>query len=131
SPELATALGDPSNPEPGSMHSTNDPASNGNEVANSLDVGPPADVLHKTLIYPNPARTSATVRLALSEPRNLAFSIHDLLGKRVLEAGNLTATSAGDYEKDLNISELPAGVYLLVITTDKGEQNMQRLVIEK
>ncbi|MFI5263314.1 MAG: T9SS type A sorting domain-containing protein, partial [Candidatus Kapaibacterium sp.] len=88
-------------------------------------------VLSRSIIYPNPAKNTTTVRFNLSEPRTLAFSIHDLLGKRVMEGGNLSATSAGSFEKELNVSELPAGVYLLVITTDKGEQSMQRLVIEK
>jgi hypothetical protein len=82
-------------------------------------------------LFPNPARNRSTVRLTLAEPRNLAFSIHDLLGKKVMEGGTLSAATGGSYVHELNLSELTAGVYLLVITTDKGEQSMQRLVIEK
>jgi hypothetical protein len=130
SAELTNALRDPSGPEPGLIQFTIDPVPNGKATPSTLEVLA-ANVLNKTLIYPNPARTNTTVRFTLSEPRNLAFSIHDLLGKRVMEAGNLTATSSGSFEKELNLSELTAGVYLLVITTDKGEQSIQRLVIEK
>lgn len=82
-------------------------------------------------LFPNPARNRSTVRLTVAEPRNLAFSIHDLLGKKVIEGGTLSAATGGSYVHELNLSELSAGVYLLVITTDKGEQSMQRLVIEK
>ncbi|MFI5264951.1 MAG: T9SS type A sorting domain-containing protein, partial [Candidatus Kapaibacterium sp.] len=106
------------------------PDFNGKEVVTATDLTN-VNVISRSLIYPNPARNATTVRFDLSEPRTVAFSIHDLLGKRVLEAGNLTVTSPGSYEKELNIGELAAGVYLLVITTEKGEQSMQRLVVEK
>jgi hypothetical protein len=120
----------PARYEPGSVAFTiNGPATEEKPPTSTVNQG--SMIMTKTLLYPNPARNSTTVRLALSEPRMIAFTIHDLLGKRVMEAGNLAATSAGNYEKELNLSELTPGVYLLVITTDKGEQSMQRLVIEK
>ncbi len=88
-------------------------------------------IISKAVLYPNPAKTKTSLHFDLSQPGTIAFSIHDLLGKRVLDAGSIRETSAGSFEKELNVSELTAGVYLLVITTDKGEQSMQRLVIEK
>ena len=88
-------------------------------------------IISNAVIYPNPAKNKTTLRFALSEPRTVAFSIHDLLGKRVLDGGSIPETSAGSFEKELNVGELTEGVYLLVITTNKGEQNMQRLVIKK
>ena len=91
----------------------------------------PVSVINQPIIYPNPAHSNVAVHFSLPEPRTLAFSIHDLLGKRVMEAGSINAPNAGSYEKELNISELPSGVYLLVITTDKGEQFTERLAIEK
>ncbi len=88
-------------------------------------------IISKAVLYPNPAKTKTTLHFDLSEPRTVAFSIHDLLGKRVLDGGSIRETTAGNYEKELNVGELTEGVYLLVITTDKGEQNIQRLVIKK
>jgi len=129
---LQEAVRDQNAPKPGSVQFTIDaPIDNNNEKPASLDVKSLGSVMSKSLLYPNPAKTTTTVRFTLSEPRILAFSIHDLLGKRVMEGGNLAANSAGSFEKELNLNELPSGVYLLVITTDKGEQSMQRLVIEK
>ncbi len=88
-------------------------------------------IISNAVLYPNPTKNKTTLRFSLSEPRTVAFSIHDLLGKRVLDGGSIPETSAGSFEKELNVAELTEGVYLLVITTDKGEQNMQRLVIKK
>ena len=112
------------------IQAISNPDRDGKAADNSTDITT-ASAISKSLIYPNPARNTTTVRFDISEPRTIAFSIHDLLGKRVTEAGNLTASSAGSYEKELNVNELAAGVYLLVITTDKGEQSIQRLVVEK
>jgi hypothetical protein len=104
-------------------------------TATDLSAGNPIpgtnNAVSKTLIYPNPATNSTTVRFALTEPHTVAFSIHDLLGKRVLDGGSVTENSAGSYDHEINLSNLKAGMYLLVITTDTGEQSIQRLVIEK
>ncbi|MEI8135086.1 MAG: T9SS type A sorting domain-containing protein [bacterium] len=88
-------------------------------------------ILTKSVLFPNPAKLHTTLHFSLSEPRTLVFSIHDLLGKRVKDGGSITEIAAGSYQHEINLSSLTAGVYLLVITTDKGEQTMQRLVIEK
>jgi hypothetical protein len=90
-----------------------------------------SEIISKAVLYPNPAKNKTTVHFDLSEPRTIAFSIHDLLGKRVLDGGSIRESSAGSYDHEFDLSELTPGVYLLVITTDKGEQSMQRLVIQK
>jgi hypothetical protein len=88
-------------------------------------------IITKSMLFPNPAQNKTTIQFTLSEPRTIAFSIHDLLGKRLLDGGSIAESTAGNFEHEINISSLKAGVYLLVITTDKGEQTTQRLVIEK
>jgi hypothetical protein len=109
---------------------------NGKKVIRKADlsVGKPdhgTNQIISSSIYPNPARNSAKILFSLSEPHTIGFSVHDLLGKRIMEAGSVAEIASGNYEKDLDLSSLPAGVYLLVLTTDKGEQTTQRLVIEK
>ena len=78
--------------------------------------------------------TSAPVILEIYYDTNL--NVNPLNGSgfndgRLILSATAIANSAGSFEKELNLRQLTAGVYLLVITTDKGEQNMQRLVIEK
>lgn len=93
--------------------------------------GTVSNVIITTSIFPNPAREKTMIRFSLSEPRDVGFSIHDLLGKRVAESGSVSAASSGDYVHEIDVRNLKAGVYLIVLTTDKGEQSIQRLVIEK
>ena len=88
-------------------------------------------VVNTTSIFPNPAREKTMIRFSLSEPREVVFSIHDLLGKRVAESGNMTGSTSGEYVHEIDVRDLKAGVYLIVLSTDKGEQSIQRLVIDK
>jgi hypothetical protein len=91
-----------------------------------------ASVVSNTTVYPNPVRTSKTnIHYRLSEARSVAFSIHDILGKKIVDCGSLAERPQGEYDFELNIGSIPAGIYLVVITTDKGEQSIQRIAVEK
>lgn len=99
-------------------------------VANAT---PTSSVVSNISVYPNPvhsAQAKTNVNYTLSEPRTVAFSIHDILGKKVVDCGSLAERPAGTYNFELNVANVPAGIYLVVITTDKGEQTIQRIVIE-
>ncbi len=88
--------------------------------------------INEVSVYPNPVRTTKTnIHYKLSEPRSLAFSIHDILGKKIVDCGSLAERPQGEYDFELNIGNIPAGIYLVVITSDKGEQTIQRIAIEK
>ena len=90
-------------------------------------------VVSNATVYPNPVRSTmgkTNVQYTLSQPRTVAFSIHDILGKKVVDCGSLAERPAGTYNFELNVANVPAGIYLVVITTDKGEQSIQRIVIE-
>ena len=88
-------------------------------------------IFSNALVYPNPASTKATVRFNLTQARSVAFSVHDITGKRMIDAGTLNNLSAGYHEHELQLGKLPAGIYLVVLTSDKGEQSVQRIVVEK
>lgn len=83
------------------------------------------------MIYPNPTPGRTTFKYSLSAPRAVSMAVHDLLGKQVMKVTNLETKAAGTFEKELDLSSLEAGVYLLIIVTDVGEQITQRVVVEK
>lgn len=89
-------------------------------------------IVSNIMVYPNPVRTAkANIHYTLSEARSVAFSIHDILGKKIVDCGSLAERPQGEYDFELNIGNIPAGIYLVVITTDKGEQTIQRIAVEK
>ncbi len=79
-------------------------------------------------VYPNPTTGPATIHYALTDAPKAYFSVRNLLGQEVLSGG---ATSSTSGDATLDLSPLPAGVYLLVTTTDNGERDVERVVVSK
>lgn len=66
-------------------------------------------------IYPNPANTTLTVE---TDSPVREITIYDLMGRTMMAAN----VRANDYspQQAINVSSLPAGIYLLNIVTDNG-----------
>ena len=80
-------------------------------------------------IYPNPTNGPATISYTLKDTAHqVDFVVRNLLGQKVLDAGS-SNDSNGNISLDL--SKLDAGLYLLVTTTDDGEQSVERIVVNK
>jgi len=90
----------------------------------------PHGAISELSIYPNPARSEASVKYNLKDARTVSFAIHNLLGQKVQEVQTMPA-NAGSGEVSVNVSSLEPGLYLLVLSTDKGEQMIKRLVVER
>lgn len=87
--------------------------------------------LPSVLIHPNPTPDQAVLRFTLNEPRTLSFAIHDILGKRVADLGMNEYSSAGEFSRELSLGNIAPGIYLLVIASDKGEQQIERIVVSR
>ena len=72
-----------------------------------------------TTLYPNPATTTLTVETD-SPIREVA--VYDLMGRTVMVGASVRANDYSPLRRDLNVSSLPAGIYLLNIVTDRGAQ---------
>lgn len=80
----------------------------------------------KINLYPNPAQTEVNVQV-MSEQKNVSFIVTDLTGKRLQLD---TPVSSGENAYKLNISDLPAGVYVLQMISD-AEPVSTRFTITK
>jgi hypothetical protein len=83
-------------------------------------------------ISPNPNHGEFRVHYAVRETRTVGFSVYDINGNR------LQVTTSGWREKSYDNEvvvrlkkDLPPGIYLLVLSTDRGERAVQRLVIDR
>ncbi len=81
---------------------------------------------------PNPAGDQVWIKYKLTDSRRLTLSLHDLFGRKLgaLPVQTLDG-SAGDNSVQLDLRGVAAGVYLLALTSDRGEQAVQRLVISR
>ncbi len=85
--------------------------------------------LSASTAFPNPARDRATVSFTLAGPRRVAVTLHDVAGQRVREVVPAADRAAGAHELQAELSGLSDGVYLVVITTDRGERTVVRLIV--
>jgi hypothetical protein len=78
----------------------------------------------KITIFPNPAHTTITLRLAAPGDRPQQLTVYNHLGQSVLQRQTTEELTT------LNISHLPAGVYLMEGRTRKGKRFSGRFVKE-
>lgn len=79
-------------------------------------------------VYPNPARDQLTVSLNYSgEYETATLSLLDLKGK-VHRQQALTLTPYQPLERSWNVSDLPAGYYLLRLSTQSGQASLPILI---
>ena len=67
------------------------------------------NTLDKVQIYPNPV-TSGKIYINAETNSVKAIELYDMLGKRIL------TTEMNGYQKELNVSNLKAGVYILKLS---------------
>jgi glucose/arabinose dehydrogenase len=80
-------------------------------------------VVSDATIYPNPASSSITLSIHLSQSANVTISIYDLTGKEVLFVPGQWLQS-GAHLLEVNVDELTQGLYGVKITT--GDNSMTR-----
>ncbi len=78
-------------------------------------------------LYPNPAIGSATLRLTMQSAGMVRISVQDILGREVLRPNDRFAPAGAHFAR-LNLSPLPAGMYLCVVQTPAGSA-LQRLIV--
>jgi hypothetical protein len=83
-------------------------------------------------VYPNPATDGgATLSYSLSEDRLLNVDLHDLTGTRLARLVSNARKRAGQGQVAFIFKDVAPGMYLLYVTTDKGETAVQRLVVQR
>ncbi|MBI3259066.1 MAG: T9SS type A sorting domain-containing protein [Ignavibacteriae bacterium] len=82
-------------------------------------------------ISPNPASESAECTFALENPRDVYISLHEVSGRFVKTMIHNEHKTSGEQKVPLLLQSIPAGAYLVAISTSKGEQAVIQLIIQK
>jgi hypothetical protein len=82
-------------------------------------------------IYPNPTMDGgATVSYSLSGDRQISIDLHDLAGNKVAKLASGVRRQAGTGQIAFTLEGVMPGMYLVTMTTDKGERAVQRLIVQ-
>lgn len=80
--------------------------------------------------YPNPFNPSTVINFDLPEDANITLKIYSLLGKEELTLYDKESLKAGRYSKEINLSNLPSGVYFYKLSTDKYSFTRKMILIK-
>ena len=71
--------------------------------------------LNQILVYPNPVTNETNVWFRVNRDKSITtIKVYDYLGREALDA-YLDLLSAGEYKQKINLSELPNGLYFVVV----------------
>lgn len=70
-------------------------------------------------IFPNPASDAISVVFNLEEQADAQFEMYDMVGNRTMLVSSKNF-SAGTHREELNIEQVPSGIYQLAIKTNKS-----------
>ncbi len=81
----------------------------------------------KTQVYPNPASETAFLRYRISDTRYLISDLYGIDGRKIREIIN-QVLPAGEHEFDIDVSDLPAGVYFVRVQAG-SDVNVAKLLV--
>ena len=96
-------------------------------LSEAVTIARPVEAAELLPTYPNPARSTATVRFAVPERQAVRIHLYDLLGRRVKTVVDTDAE--GRMEQTLNVSDLASGTYFLRMETEAGPIDTQRVTV--
>lgn len=89
-----------------------------------------SESIHKMRLEPNLAKEFTRCKFILTKSMKASVTVHDILGKVVKEVSRNSEISEGANDIKIDLSGISAGVYMVAITAENGEQTVQRLVIK-
>jgi hypothetical protein len=78
-------------------------------------------------VFPNPAVDRAVAHFQLTRSQQVTLDVFDLLGRR-LGHRDLGLLSAGEHEANLDVRQLPPGIYIVRLSGDAGARATVRLI---
>lgn len=76
-------------------------------------------VASDVVIYPNPVSSNATISFEVNGTANVSYQVYDLMGRMVMSQ-TLGRYNQGNYEVNVNMSDLSAGAYILRLNQDSN-----------
>ena len=85
-----------------------------------------------TSLFPNPVRSSSlSVSCTFDESRTVGIGLYDIAGRKLKSVDESAHASAGTWTREYPLDDVPPGVYLLAIITDRGEQTVRQVMVER
>ncbi len=80
-------------------------------------------------VSPNPANGLVTVRYYLEHPRTVGASLYSIRGELVRSLVTSAPMVAGEHSMSVQLGDVSAGAYMVVLRSVEGEQVSERLIV--
>ena len=97
-------------------------------IASETGIGDPASAINSLSVFPNPSSGSAIVSYSLSENLQVITELYNTLGQRVILLAD-EKQAAGIHKYVLDLKNLPAGLYLIKMTTT-NEVYVKQIIVD-
>lgn len=85
------------------------------------------DAVNNSVIYPNPAKTSAVVSINLESNSNVIVTVSNMVGQTVSTYS--AEAIAGENSMEINVNDLAKGVYMVTVKIDNATST-KKLIVE-
>jgi hypothetical protein len=89
------------------------------------------DIFEGLTAYPNPASEVTTVAFTAWASERMTVAIYSLDGKQVATLFDGVTIAAADYQLPLEVVDIPAGIYHVLLSTQSGKRETLRIVVVK
>lgn len=97
------------------------------EVEDKPETKPERFILHQN--YPNPFNLQTKIRYTIPEGGRVSLRVYNIIGEEVANLVDRYLT-AGEYETEFNASNLPSGIYIYRLSSEKFTQVKKMLLIK-
>jgi len=88
------------------------------------------EILESLAASPNPVVSFSTVRFSLKEDANVVLRVYDYSGRMIETLYNGQVKAYQNYDVDFQRRNLMSGIYIVKLTTDKGQSYDKRIIVE-
>ena len=81
--------------------------------------------------YPNPTAATTNITFTVGETGNTTVAAFDLTGKQIANLFNAKANAGETYNVSLEAANLPAGMYIVKLTTQSGMVETYKLTVAR
>lgn len=81
-------------------------------------------------VYPNPARDFMMIDYHLKEAAIISIGLFDMAGKQIATLSQGQLTKAGIYQKQIQLADFNAGIYFVVLQTEKEQISKKMILVE-
>ncbi|MBX3042269.1 MAG: T9SS type A sorting domain-containing protein [Candidatus Kapabacteria bacterium] len=90
-----------------------------------------AGAIEELTASPNPTDGLVNLSFLLKENRNVSISVNDVFGKKVQDVVVNRRMNKGEILESFHLKAPEAGMYLIVVQTNAGEQAVHRIILNK